>query len=82
MFPESIKNLIVTLFLFFAFIPIFVFLAGLNAALVRLFGSSVILFSMSNLVTINYVSFGAIIMAVAELVLRIYFNFFYCSISH
>ena len=74
---ESLKNLIVTLFLFFAFIPIFIFLAGLNVTLVELFGSTITSNTLTGIVTVSYISFGSIILGVAELILQIYFNFFY-----
>ena len=75
---ESIKNLIVTMFLFFAFIPIFIFIAGLNVGLVKLFGSSVNGASLGD-ISISYLDFGSIALGIADLILRIYFNFFYIT---
>lgn len=74
---ESLKNLIITLFLFFAFVPIFIFLAGLNALICELFASTVVNSDFTGIITISYVNFGSIIMGIAELILEVYFNFFY-----
>lgn len=74
---EDLKSLIVTLFLFFAFIPIFIFLAGLNVTIVDLFESTISSTSFTGLIHVSYTNFGSIALAIAELILKIYFNVFY-----
>lgn len=73
---EDLKNLIVTLFLFFAFIPIFVFLAGLNYTLVEMFETTIGSDTLT-MPAISYTNFGQIVLGIADLVLKIYFNVFY-----
>lgn len=74
---EGIKNLIVTLFLMVAFIPIFAFLAGLNASIVKLMASSINVENFLARNAWNIVNLGSIFLAIAELIIDIYFNFFY-----